>query len=86
MKATFRPRVALTRGMVGVIRAYQLVSCLTPRRCRYHPTCSQYALEAISRYGALTGLKLALWRLARCHPWTPGGFDPVPAGPSRRHE
>ncbi|MGH8252184.1 MAG: membrane protein insertion efficiency factor YidD [Steroidobacteraceae bacterium] len=48
------------------------------RRCRFHPTCSQYALEAIAAHGAARGWWLALKRIGRCHPWGPAGFDPVP--------
>jgi len=50
-----------------------------PRRCRYEPTCSRYAVQAIGRYGILRGLVLAGWRVLRCNPWSPGGFDPVEA-------
>lgn len=67
------------RGLVALIRAYQLViSPALPPACRFTPTCSQYALEAIRRHGALRGSWLALRRLARCHPFNPGGFDAVP--------
>jgi uncharacterized protein len=63
----------------GMIRAYQLlVSPVLPPSCRFTPSCSQYALEAVTRYGALRGTWLAARRLARCHPFHPGGFDPVP--------
>jgi putative membrane protein insertion efficiency factor len=63
----------------GVIRAYQLlVSPLLPPSCRFLPTCSDYAFEAIGRHGACRGLALAAWRLARCHPWGGSGYDPVP--------
>jgi putative membrane protein insertion efficiency factor len=62
-----------------VIRGYQImVSPLLPPSCRFTPSCSQYALEAIARYGAFRGSWLAARRLARCHPFHPGGFDPVP--------
>ena len=54
------------------------LSPLFPRRCRYEPTCSAYALKAISTHGAVAGSVLALRRVARCHPWAPGGIDPVP--------
>lgn len=61
------------------IRFYQLyVSPLLPPACRYTPTCSQYAIEAIQKHGALKGLWLAVRRLLRCHPWGGSGYDPVP--------
>jgi putative membrane protein insertion efficiency factor len=63
----------------GLIRAYQLlVSPLLLPSCRYLPSCSDYAAEAIARHGALTGSWLALRRLMRCHPWGGSGYDPVP--------
>ena len=63
----------------GLIRLYQLfVSPLLPPGCRYLPTCSAYAAEAIARHGAVQGGWLALRRLLRCHPWGGSGFDPVP--------
>jgi uncharacterized protein len=62
------------------IVAYQrLISPAIPRRCKYEPTCSRYAVEAIGRYGILRGLVLAGWRLLRCNPWSYGGYDPVEA-------
>jgi putative membrane protein insertion efficiency factor len=62
-----------------LIRSYQLlVSPLLGPRCRFHPSCSHYALGALRRFGPLAGLWLALRRLVRCHPWNPGGFDEVP--------
>ena len=63
----------------GLIRIYQwLVSPLLPRACRFAPSCSEYAAEAIATHGAGRGAWLALRRLARCHPWGGEGFDPVP--------
>jgi putative membrane protein insertion efficiency factor len=61
------------------IRAYQLLaSPLLGNNCRFYPSCSHYALEAIERHGPLVGIWLALRRVLRCHPWHPGGVDPVP--------
>jgi putative membrane protein insertion efficiency factor len=69
----------LAKLLAGVVRGYQLtLSPLLPPACRYTPTCSQYALEALKRYGALKGSWLTLRRLLRCHPFRTGGHDPVP--------
>lgn len=65
------------------VRAYQIVlSPLLPAACRYHPTCSHYAIEALEKHGALRGSWLAIKRIGRCHPFRPGGFDPVPEPPT----
>jgi putative membrane protein insertion efficiency factor len=69
----------MRRLVVAVIRAYQLaISPLLGSRCRFYPSCSQYALEAVTRFGVLRGAWLTGRRLGRCHPWHPGGYDPVP--------
>jgi putative membrane protein insertion efficiency factor len=65
--------------LVTLVRGYQLfLSPLLPASCRYFPSCSQYAVEALTRHGALRGGWIALRRLGRCHPFRPGGYDPVP--------
>jgi putative membrane protein insertion efficiency factor len=70
----------LRRVALAPITAYQrLVSPLLPRRCKYEPTCSAYAAQAIGRFGILRGLVLAGWRLLRCNPWSHGGYDPLDA-------
>lgn len=67
---------------IGLIRVYQwVISPLLPRSCRFAPSCSEYAAEAIGRHGVLAGCWLALRRLARCHPWGGDGYDPVPEHP-----
>jgi putative membrane protein insertion efficiency factor len=72
-------RKMATVSLQALIRAYQLVlSPLLPPSCRYLPSCSDYAVEAIGRHGALVGVGLAARRLARCHPWGSSGYDPVP--------
>lgn len=69
----------LTWLAIALIRFYQkFVSPGLPPRCRFAPSCSEYTLEAVQRYGVLKGAWLGVRRLARCHPWHPGGFDPVP--------
>ncbi|HEX5761684.1 MAG TPA: membrane protein insertion efficiency factor YidD [Solirubrobacterales bacterium] len=69
----------MKRVFLATIHAYQRwISPILPRRCKYEPTCSAYAVEAIRRYGALQGGLLAAWRLLRCNPFSHGGFDPVP--------
>jgi hypothetical protein len=79
------PRSAgwLVRALALPIRAYRfLISPMLPPSCRFYPSCSEYALEALSRHGALRGGLLAAGRICRCHPWNPGGVDPVPESPS----
>ena len=73
----------MKRLLIGMIRFYQRhISPHTPPSCRFQPTCSQYALTAIQRYGALKGGGMALWRLMRCNPFCKGGHDPVPEVPN----
>ncbi|MBO4753539.1 MAG: membrane protein insertion efficiency factor YidD [Bacteroidales bacterium] len=65
--------------LISLIRFYQrFISPLTPPACRFTPTCSQYTLEAIQKYGALKGTWLGIKRICRCHPWGGSGYDPVP--------
>lgn len=65
--------------LVALIRCYQyFISPLLGRRCRFFPTCSEYAIEALRKYGPIKGLSLGLRRILRCHPWHPGGYDPLP--------
>ena len=65
--------------LVALVRGYRrFISPLKPPVCRFTPTCSQYAVEALARHGALRGGRLAVWRICRCHPWGGYGYDPVP--------
>jgi len=76
--ASNRPAV-VTRLLIGAVTGYRrLISPLLPPRCRFEPSCSAYALEALQVHGAARGLWLAVARIARCHPFHPGGYDPVP--------
>jgi putative membrane protein insertion efficiency factor len=68
----------MKRILVGLLRAYKwAISPLLPAACRYVPTCSEYALEAVERHGVLLGGIKASWRVLRCHPFAKGGYDPV---------
>jgi putative membrane protein insertion efficiency factor len=73
--------VSAARAVVlAPIRVYRrLLSPILPQRCKYHPSCSAYAVQAIEEFGILRGLVLASWRLLRCNPWSHGGHDPVEA-------
>lgn len=65
--------------LLAAIHAYRyLLSPMLGRNCRFSPSCSEYALDAVSRHGSWRGSWLALRRVSRCHPWNPGGYDPVP--------
>ena len=81
MTALTTPSRRLSPGawlVVRLIRGYQILMAWSPPRCRFAPSCSQYALEAVMAHGMIRGSGLAIRRLGRCHPWNPGGFDPVP--------
>ncbi len=70
--------------LLALIHLYRAVlSPFLGGQCRYHPTCSAYALEAIREWGAWHGMWMAVWRIARCHPFAKGGLDPVPPNPRR---
>ncbi len=69
----------MKRVMIAIVRAYRkYISPLLPPSCRFTPTCSEYAIEAIQKHGAWKGGMLALWRILRCNPFCKGGYDPVP--------
>jgi uncharacterized protein len=74
--ATRAARRVLT---VPIVIYQRTISPALPRRCRYEPTCSRYAVQAIEEFGILRGLVLAAWRLLRCNPWSHGGYDPLEA-------
>jgi hypothetical protein len=72
--------VTLRSVVVAPILVYRrVISPVLPQRCKYEPSCSAYAVQAVQEYGILRGLVLAGWRLLRCNPWSHGGFDPVEA-------
>jgi putative membrane protein insertion efficiency factor len=69
----------IARILRGAVQAYQwCLRPILPRACRFHPSCSEYAGEALARHGAWRGGLLSAWRVCRCGPWHPGGYDPVP--------
>jgi putative membrane protein insertion efficiency factor len=69
----------MNKLLIGLLRAYQYaLSPMLGRSCRFFPSCSEYAIEALGRHGTLRGSYLAARRVLRCHPWNPGGYDPVP--------
>ncbi|MBM3390517.1 MAG: membrane protein insertion efficiency factor YidD [Betaproteobacteria bacterium] len=69
----------MNKLLIFAVRVYRLaLSPLLGRNCRFHPSCSEYAIEALEKHGGLRGSWLAARRLSRCHPWHPGGYDPVP--------
>lgn len=73
--------------LLRLIRFYQTsISPNTSPKCKYYPTCSHYAVEAIERFGAFKGSFLALWRILRCNPFSKGGYDPVPLKPEKREK
>jgi putative membrane protein insertion efficiency factor len=72
-------RIARRAAQAPIVLYQRVISPGLPRRCRYEPTCSRYAVQAIGEYGILRGAVLAGWRLLRCNPWSPGGYDPVEA-------
>lgn len=80
--AGFRLLLALIGGLpakvlIGLVRVYQYtISPLIGQRCRFYPSCSNYFIEAIRKYGALRGSIRGIWRILRCNPWSPGGIDP----------
>ncbi|WP_216829168.1 membrane protein insertion efficiency factor YidD [Alkalihalobacterium elongatum] len=77
----------MKRLLMGIIYIYQkVISPLKPPTCRFHPTCSHYGLEAIKRFGAVKGSWLTIKRILKCHPFHPGGFDPVPEKETKKTE
>jgi putative membrane protein insertion efficiency factor len=77
--ASWPARTARMAATAPIVLYQRVLSPAIPRRCKYEPTCSRYAIQAVGRYGILKGLVLAGWRLLRCNPWSHGGYDPVEA-------
>ncbi|HEX5309453.1 MAG TPA: membrane protein insertion efficiency factor YidD [Solirubrobacteraceae bacterium] len=71
--------ILLALARAPILLYQRTISPALPRRCKYEPTCSRYAVQALGEYGILRGLTLAAWRLLRCNPWSHGGYDPVEA-------
>lgn len=82
---TERPSI-LARVLLALLWVYQRTAVARAPRCRFHPTCSTYAVEAVHVHGALRGSGYAARRLGRCHPWNPGGIDPVPPPHPRKSD
>ena len=80
-----RPSI-VARALLALLWLYQRTAIARTPRCRFHPTCSQYAVEAIRIHGALRGTGHALARVGRCHPWNPGGIDPVTPAHARKSD
>ncbi len=78
-RAGVATRIARAIAIAPVVLYQRVISPGIPRRCKYEPTCSRYAIEAIRRFGVLRGTVLAVWRVLRCNPWSYGGYDPVDA-------
>ena len=68
----------LKKTLIALIKVYRYFSKFFPARCRFYPTCSAYSLGVVEKYGVLKGLYLSALRIVRCHPWHPGGYDPIP--------
>lgn len=72
-------------AMIGFVKAWRaVISPLYGNVCRYHPSCSAYGLESLEVHGAVKGSWLTIWRICRCNPWSPGGYDPVPGTPAAK--
>lgn len=80
-----RTPTPLARLLLGVLAVYRWTAVVRAPRCRFYPSCSTYAVQAVRTHGAVRGALLAARRLLRCHPWNPGGVDHVPTPTSRSH-